>query len=437
MKKIYYLAPVVAMAILVACGSDTPDGPNGGNGQGEQGGQQSGSADEDKEYVEDVARQFGGYFRTQDQKEAIDLANDFSNLYADFDIPREWEDLDSRGSYRSAAPGKFFRSVKQGLESGDVTALTRSAYYYNYSITSISGVYEPDTRLGRWVKTSGSNDLVFRFRDSWNNSCELKVSGNGGEYPVEYEDYDSYRVNVPRTIIAELSQGGKAMFKSTVNSAYTPSSLLEFKADMTLCNLQLVSATQVNSGKATQTTSLMSGGRLVVTTSAEASGRSLLDIDSYEDDNTASKLTSGTAESSILGQITVKANVTQLQKVVDAFDLYYYYQYYHWGDYTNVHTNCDDRAQAERELERGAATVNTYLKADLYFGNEKKGNFVSRPYFEEWGESNYDGWIEPYLQFNDGSLYGAGAEDAENFFDGPITVFNELYEAYERVLRFL
>lgn len=419
MKKILYFIPALAIAALAACGSDSNDDPTPVPGQENGGGE---NIESDKEYVEQVSREAAAYFKTSDHQEAIDLANDFANLYSELEIPTEWENLGD--GYRSAAPAKFFRSIRIGLRSGDMTSLTRSAYYYNFSLSSISGVYEPNRSLGRWVKVGSSNDLVFRFTDSRNAMCVLTAAGSEGEYPVEYYDYyDYYTVNIPRTVTTTLTRSGHTLLKTIVKSVYTPSTQLVLNADMTLCNLQLISATNVSQSRATQTASLMVNGSLFVSSSAEASGSNLLDIDSY-DDNAASKLTNGTSEANLLNKLSAKATITRIDKVAEAFDLYYWS-----GD--------ADRAAAERSLQNAANTINNNLKADLYFGGSKKASYVAKPYFDEWGYgewSYWDSWVESYIQFNDGTLYGFGAEDFENFLDGPMTVFGELCEAYARAI---
>lgn len=412
MKKFLYFIPALAIAALAACGSDSNEDPKPTPAP---------NPTDDKEYVEQVAREAASYFKTSDHQEAIDLANDFANLYGELEIPTEWEDLGE--GYRSAAPAKFFRSISRGLRSGDMTSLTRAAYYYNYSLSSVSGIYEPNRSLGRWVKVANSSDLVFQFPDARNAMCILTAAGSGGDYSVDYDDYDHYTVNVPHTITTTLSRAGKNLLKTIVRTAYTPSSKLELNADMTLCNLQLISATNVTQSRATQTSSLMVNGSLFVSDSAEASGSDLLDIDSYDDD-AATKLINGTSEANLLNKLIAKATITHLDKVIDAFDLYYY-------------SYCDDRANAERSLQNAANIINNYLKADLYFGGDKKASFVARPFFDEWGYGNqyyWDGWVDAYVQFNDGTLYGYGAEDFENFLDGSMSVFGELYDAYARAI---
>lgn len=431
MKKIFYFLPVAALALLAACGGNDsePELPNdGGNDDG--GGAQA-NVEADKQHITEVANDISKLFKPEDQKELVDLGIDFSELYADLDIPTEWESLDgssTRKGSKSLLPGNYINLLVRGMRHGNSTALTRAAtnYVYNYSLSQISGIYEPSLSSGRWVKRQNSSSLIFRFNDARGVSCELNVTGSGDEgiFSSDYEG-ETHNVFIPGTVTVRLTHGSnelaKGVVKSSLNVRNTNLNDASIDADLRVMNLNLKTVSSVTNSQMNQTVNFTVSGKDVMNLTANASGSNLNNPEIWDEDHMENVFRNGRAEGNIMNQLGVNANINFSKTFFDGWEDEY------WSSYDGV-----DKATALANVKIAASKINSAGNIYLLINGSKRAQIVVSPVLDEWGydNQNWEYYLEPCVKFNDGTTYSM--DDYGDMFSSAFDVFDQLAETYEK-----
>ncbi len=425
MKKIFYFLPVVALALLGACGgSDSEPTPNGG--ENENGGSQT-NVEADKQHISEVAKNVSSLFKPEDQKELVDLGIDFSDLYADLDIPAEWEslynDAPAQSKDKSLLPGNFLKFLVRGVRHGNSSALTRAAnnYVYNYKLSQISGIYEPSLASGRWVKRQNSNSLIFRFNDSKGASCELNVTGSGEEnkFSEEY-DGDTYNVFIPGTVTVRLTRGSNELAKGVVKSTLNNNNV-NINTDITVMNLHVQSIAGVTNSQMNANVQFTVSGKQVLEATATANGNNLNNPDVWDEDHMERVFSTGRANGNILNnQLGVNADLTFSESYFNGWDE-------EWGHWDNI-----DKATALARVTLAANKVNSAGSINLVYNGSNRAKIMAMPVLLEEGYNNqyWEYYLEPCLKFNDGTTYSL--DDFEDVFSSAFDVFDQLADTYEK-----
>lgn len=428
----------VGIAVLIMAGCNDPDpkpDPNPNPDEKEMGEM---TPSESKQYLTETSIEFMDYYKPADQKEIIDLAAYYLDTYGDYDLPDEFyfEDEDPYG-----APAQFMKEIGKAA-NGDVSALTRTSYYYSYTFNfdRMAGIYEPKRSYEQWVKTGDSKDIVFKFTDNNGKACEIKVTKSGSESKIEYEsvyeDYywndkyiDTYSISIPQNIKATLKQGGKVLVAADVISSIDiKNHKFSVNSEATMCNMKAEMIAEGNDKRLKSETKYSIDGKEIATSSAVINGNDLCNIDKMEEmidddydyDPLVRFLSTGEGSINVLGKVQLYASLDYNSRLGEDFDGWW--------------CSCDDssKSEARKKCQAACDNINECIKAYLCYDNTKtkQASIQAVPFYgEEYNHWYYEVWNQ--LLFPDGTTY-----DVDEYFGKFIKVsdkFETLLDAYERV----
>lgn len=440
----------LALVMLASCGGkddnkiDNPEGPQG------SGSMQEMTPEQSKEFLQNTATEFLNLFNPQDQKQAIELAAYFSSEFEDFEAPDEFE-IEPDGQNRTPSP--YLKALGQAAK-GDLDALTRAAMSYSYTIKfdKLAGVYEPNYKDEKWVKTGNSKDIIFKFTNKEGQPVEMKVSQSGGASDIDfsvldwdydydystgsYEEYEvqyNYFLSVPKNVTASLVENGKEIANSTVISSIDiKGHKLNADVNATLMNLKAYGKIDGNDSKIEATAEFFVSGDKVADSYATVTGNNLCDRNKYEsfedmdDDQIEAELAkmfkSCDCGGNVLDKVQVYAQMDYYKELPADLDSY-------WDeDYESK----DAALRAcQAVCDRLNKNINTQLRYNKTATDQATLQFL--PYFEQWGSSNqyWEYYVIANLLFPDKTSY-----DLESYFDRFTNVTNKwqsLFNAYEKI----
>lgn len=198
MKKffIYAVAALTAMVMaLPACKNDNPTDPTDpGTNPDKPSETKVLTPEESKDKLMDVAKRTIGTFKTDDQKNAIELADGIYEKYKEYNYD-EVEQYFDRYDNLFRMP----RYVKNVL-SGKATAA--SAEIIAFSFESESVIFEADEKTRTWknLGKASDNSIIIRCTDKAGNPCEVKFWGEGKTKTYEYT-YEEYHWERPKVYV--------------------------------------------------------------------------------------------------------------------------------------------------------------------------------------------------------------------------------------------
>lgn len=447
LSKIKWLG--MSLILLSSCGDkddnkvDNPEGPQG------SGTMQEMTPEESKVFIQNTATEFLNLFNPQDQRQVIELATYFSSEFEDYDAPEEFES-DNDGKSRTPAP--YIKAIGQAAK-GDLDALTRAAYTYSYSIKfdKLAGVYEPNAREERWVKTGNSEDIVFKFINKNGKPVEMKVRQSGGtsdfhfseiyreeelinghwdEYEVEYK----YFLSLPKNVTATLTENGKELANSTVTSSIDiDGHKISASTNATLMNLKAIAKVDGNDSKVASTAEFYVSGNKVANSYATVTGNNLCNnkkYQSFEDmdnDEIYAELTkmfkAGDCGGNVLDKVQVYGQFEYYEELPDDLDNYWDYEAY------------DSKEDAQAACQKVCDRLNKNIRAQLRFNNTATNQATIQfvPFLDQWGYSDnyWEYYISANLLFPDKTSY-----NIYSYFDRFTNVTNKwesLLSAYNKI----
>lgn len=377
MKKLNYLLLLLASVALIGCGGGSsivpePDGPDDGGDDLIIGTDTVLlSPDEQKDLLVEVGEDLIGTFNPNDQKQAVELADDLYYKYKKYDwsaIEDEFAELfediySSEFESFFGMPKRVINAIngKQNASLEDLQiVLTLSKFGYTIE-------FDDKTKSVNITKT-GDAAIVAKFSDSEGTKCELKVSGEGktikGSYTYEdgywdwgYDEYGNYyegwvptgkrtiKVEVPSTIKMHLKHGSSSLVSYTFKWDTNLKDYVNTSLDMKVINLGFTEETKVSTTEASAVFSFTYGGKNVITAAANLPKYKLIGweggsditpeegeewLEEYEEKYASllGKLGKGEAKLDILGRIQLKGGFTDGAALIDA--------YYNWNDKYNV-----------------------------------------------------------------------------------------------------
>lgn len=440
-NKLLIYAVMPLSLVAASCGDDDPESTPG-EGTGTE--NNPGSTDnpmtdaENKEFLDRTAQEFSSYFRPQEQRNVIDVANYFAENFGDLELPDNFDF--EEGQY---APARFMKALKRGVANCDPNELTRAATVYHYTISfdKLKGIYTP----GRysWEKTGNSSDLIFRFNDRNGQTVELKVTASSqtSDITIDIEDYDewwtgngytyeeyvdSYKLNIPQTMKVTLRRGSDNLANLNVTSQISVKNhSVQCDVNGTVANLNVQSNLQGNDSRVNEVASLSVGGKTLVRGTAVVNGNNLCNKDKYDDaddDELIAMFKNATFDSDILGKVQIKGDCRITESLLDALDGY-------WSSYDGI-----SRLDAERYAKNACATAQNQINLGLYYNGSstRTAQLSFIPEEDSWGYGPYEGWeyyITPALRFNDGTTYSLD-EYFEYGFGGCTDKVNSLIDSY-------
>ncbi|MBQ9752149.1 MAG: hypothetical protein IJV81_04910 [Paludibacteraceae bacterium] len=429
MKKInlFFAFVLMTSACLISSCKDGDD-PTGGLLDDPKGTMDVLSPDEQKDVLVDVGEELINTFNPNDQKEAVELADELYYKYKNYDwdaIGEEFEDeLDNIYSTEFESffgmPRRMIAAIngkkKVSLEDKEILL----------TLSKFGRVIEFDDKT-KTVKITKTDDpaIIAKFSDSEGAKCELKVWGEGkeieGSYTYEdgywdwgYDEYGNYyengwvsegkrtiRVKVPRTIKMHLKHGSNSLISFTFNWDSNIKDYVNTSMNLQVINLVFAEETKVSTTEASAVFSFSYGDKGLIAAAVNLPKYELIDweggkditeeegenwLEEYDDKykSMLGKVGKGEVKLDILGKVQLRGGVTDGAALVDAYynweDKYYDYN---WEDYNRTYTY---------------TWVSEYWDSwyDEY-GNWQEG--YKTEYYEQ--EGSYDAWWErPYYTLN-------------------------------------
>lgn len=356
------------------------------------------SPDEQKDFLVEVGEQLIGTFNPNDQRKAVELADDLYQKYESYDwgaIEEEFEEVfediySSKFESFFGMPRRVIDAIngKQNASLEDLEILlTLSDFGYTIE-------FDDETRSVKITKT-GDAAIVAKFSDSNGTKCELKVSGEGktikGSYT--YEDYDGDRtikVEVPSTIKMHLKQGSSSLVSFTFKWDTNIKDYVNTSLEMKVINLGFKEETKVSTTEASAVFSYTYSDKNIITAAVNLPKYKLIgweggsDITPEEGEDWLNeygekyasllgKVGKGEAKLDILGKIQLKGGVTDGAALVDAYNNWNdKYNDYNWSDYQRTYTY-----------------TSNYKYWDSWYGEYQTSSWESEGGYTAW-------WEEPY-----------------------------------------
>lgn len=417
------------------------------------------SSQEQKQYLETVAKEFMNTVPSNEFKELSELGRHISDVYSqqyEWDSISEWgEDiLDELCAYTGTH-----------TETEEDWGYTYTYVYDDYKAliqaSNFTGHFT--ARNGKWVFSKAS-DLQFIFTDQNGKECVLKLTTGGNVKKVHmsdiddwtYDDYDNQTgiyteyydrivctLGVPENIEVTLVRGGGNVVKTTVKFDLGGISNEEF--DLSRSNLSLSCTTEFDNGykldvsKVTYTgnkdvsvtTKLSKGDKSLVNiaVASDLSGipscniSAFTDYDEDYDDEEENEYKDANAKNAfvkidIIGKLQMQGKITDVKK------------------FSNYLDNADENDENEARFKSYINQANGMMDMGIFYDGKsvKQADVQFEPFME--GNSYYSYWYcEPVLKFQDGSSYSTfEAFFNETDFKSVIDLFFDLTDQYADLL---
>ena len=382
------------------------------------------SPDEQKDFLVDVGEELINTFNPNDQKEAVELADELYYKYKNYDwdaISEEFEDeLDDIYSTEFES---FFGMPRRMI---DVINGKKKVSLENKEIlltlSKFGRIIEFDDK-NKTVKITKTDEpsITAKFSDSEGTQCELKVWGDGKdiEGSYTYEDYywepqfdewgnwigeekiyqgkRTIRVKVPRTIKMHLKHGSNSLISFTFNWDSNIKDYVNTSLNLQVINLVFAEETKVSTTEASAVFSFSYGDKGLIAAAVNLPKYELIDweggkditeeegenwLEEYDDKykSMLGKVGKGEVKLDIFGKVQLRGGVTDGAALVDA--------YYNWGDkyYNDEQDECQDLCDL----------LNKYIYLSVYYNNTttEQAKLLMQVYEDYYG---YD--IEPIMYF--------------------------------------
>ena len=250
------------------------------------------------------------------------------------------------------------------------------------------------------------NVYLGEFVDSWYNGSYTR------------EEYIRITISVPEKLVVALKKNGTDylsvtyMFDVAVSSGGLDVSrdrvatALTFNVDglqVTINN----AAYNASSGSMEASTVITKDGNLIFSERLTAEAK----VNEAAETVTAKNIN---VEVDIMGAMQIKGSCPSLNSIIEIMD--------------------ESEPQSEREWERMVNNMNTMFDIKVYFdgGNAVQSIVNFEPRWQDGSYSSY--WVEPAIEFNDGSRYLFEEYFTGSDFDGVANDMESFVERYERLL---
>lgn len=374
------------------------------------------SPDEQKDFLVDVGEELINTFNPNDQKEAVELADELYYKYKNYDwdaIGEEFEDeLDDIYSTEFESFFGMPRRMIDVINGKKKVSLENKEILLTFS--KFGRIIEFDDK-NKTVKITKTDDpsVVAKFSDSEGTKCELKVWGEGKEIEgsYTYEDghwdynYDEWvsdgkrtiRVKVPTTIKMHLKHGSNSLISFTFNWDSNIKDYVNTSLNLQVINLVFAEETKVSTTEASAVFSFSYGDKGLIAAAVNLPKYELIDweggkditeeegenwLEEYDDKykSMLGKVGKGEVKLDIFGKVQLRGGVTDGAALVDA--------YYNWGDkyYNDEQDECQDLCDL----------LNKYIYLSVYYNNTttEQAKLLMQVYEDYYG---YD--IEPIMYF--------------------------------------
>lgn len=363
------------------------------------------SPDEQKSYLVEVGKELINTFNPEDQRAAVELADELYSKYQEYD----WEAISSEFDEElediySAEFESFFGMPRRMIDAiNGKKKVSLEDKEILLTLSKFGRVIEFDDKT-QTVKITKTNDpsITAIFSDAKGTKCELKVWGEGkeieGSYTYEYDESKrTIRVKVPTTIKMHLKHGSNSLISFTFQWDTNIKDYVNTSLSLQVTNLVFAEETKVSTTEASAVFSFSYGDKGLIAAAVSLPKYEAIDWEGGKDitedegyswlEEYGEKYTSmlgtvgkGEVKLDVLGKIQLRGGVTDGAALVDA--------YYNWGEtnYSNELTQYEDLC----------AFLNKYLYASIYYNNTitEQAKVLMQVYEDYYGYA-----VEPILYF--------------------------------------
>ena len=432
MKKnnlFFTLALASSVCFISSCNGGND--PTGGLLEDPKGTMELLSPDAQKDFLIDVGEELINTFNPNDQKEAVELADELYYKYKNYDWDAIGEEFEEEfNDVYSTEFESFFgmpRRMIDAINGKKKVSLEDKEILLTLSKFGRLIEFDNEKQTVKITKTDDKSILA-KFSDSKGTQCELKVWGEGKEIEgsYTYEDYhweypqiwDEYwqewvndwengekvsdgkrtiRVKVPTTIKMHLKHGSNSLVSFTFEWDSNIKDYVNTSLTLQVVNLTFAEETKVSTTEASAVFSFSYGNQGIVAAAVNLPKYELIEweegkditedegenwLKEYDDKYEAllGKVGKGEVKLDILGKIQLKGGVTDGAALVDA--------YYNWNDeyYSDDLTRYQDLCDL----------LNKYAYLSVYYNNTttEQAKLMMDVYEESWGYN-----VEPVMYF--------------------------------------
>lgn len=409
------------------------------------------SPTDSKGKLETIAQEAMSLLKTEDQQPLVELAEYIARNYEGIEMPKEWKEVFGETDYDEYNPAYVIKKAGECARnrSYDATHTYTETYAINYN--ELKGEYYAKEGDECWTKVGNSDNIVFHCLNEQGNDVYLTIEASG-EYPyndtITEEEYSNKYITeisvvAPTSIKATLTDNGVTLLSTeTSYSLDLDAHKVSGTTNTSLCNVNVQSTFNATDAKLSETSTISVGGQMLATSTATINGENLCNPNNWkylgeldEDelmDEIKLLLSSAQATVNVMDNLTVKANVPDVAKLITAINAYDLKSYDH-HDFDRVDI-------AEQTCKAALRAIEETYDAAFYYGKSenKQGTlslstktYLDREYSEYF-------WVEPVavLKFDeDGSVY-----EFEEYFGGTDFMetrdkFNSLVRRYRTLLR--
>lgn len=348
------------------------------------------SPDAQKDLLVDVGEELLNTFNPEDQRAAVELADELYYKYKRYDWDQIYEDFEEEFEDIYSREFESFFSLPRRLAGAitDKQSVSLENMEILLTLSKFGYVIEFDDKTES-VKMTETDDasITVKLSDADGTKCEAKVWGEGKEiegsytyedghweYPEVWDEYwgewvtdwengkyisdgkRTIRVKVPKTIKMHLKHGNEALISFTFNWDSNLEDYANTSMNLQVINLKFAEETKVSTTTASAVCSFSYGDKPLVAAAANLPKYELIsweggnDITEEEGENwleeysdkyasLLGKVGAGEAKVDILGKVQIKGGVTDGAALVDAYHNWEdKYNDYNWEDYNRTYT---------------------------------------------------------------------------------------------------
>lgn len=416
-KNLWTLAAMLFMSVaFFSCGGDDEAGTGGGNDNtGEGGGSTtipSGDVtpDKEKQYLEEVGREFVNLFKASDYQDIADLGNELGNI-------------EGEGVFED-----FIKETQNGAY--DKTLLIAMA--------NIKGTYSGSYAEGKMKKVSSNGDLNITYTASDKSQWVLQATGSGSwgvttvskdkDYHWDgnssYYSTTTYKLDIPKSLNVKLTKNGASI--ANVNLNITNLTLDNENVVDLGSKMSYTLTAQVKDFDIKSNAEYNAGGNASVSASVNKGGKALVAV-SVNGSTTMSKgeITNGKANVNvvILNKVNIKGEMKDAKSFGEALE------------------KADSYSTDAANFDRWIKNANSYIDFGLYNNTPTKqatlflGKDSYRKYDYSTGKDVTHYRPAAMLKFADDTTYSLEEYFDERSFQSVTDAFNRVMREFERLVK--
>lgn len=407
------------------------------------------TAQEQKVKLEGVATQFIQTFNSEDQKRAVELADELAYKYEDY----SWDEVEEYGEDNYVVFRSMARSAKQ-IAHGGAPQLVQPDIY---GFPEINATFEANDYTRSWeYKGSSDGGVVLRCRSIAGSTVEAKVVGEGVaiEYSREYEG-TPITIKLPSKMVYTVTENQSEIIRIEMNFDVKRSDHFNYTMTAKVVNISLDAKMNITKNNASASCGAYYGGTELFTASAELPNCILIDIkenptdDDWEEfGDKYTDLGNGVEYGQVIRKVNLLKQI-QIESVCDMNTLYraiekvenkynnngyqqhWWEEYYYQKEYNNEIVDVYNKYQSSK-IYYSSDVEQAILKYETTWENERYYDYNTGQYVDV---TLYD--YEPVIYFpKDGTSYAFEDYFTRGAFSNVINLAENLINSYIKIAKY-